>query len=60
MRLIWKLESSIGDRELFRQSVQSALRDLDRKYFLVASAFNELKYSIISNASAAEITFKKA
>ena len=60
MRLISKLESAKANRDLFRQTVDSALQDLDRKYFLVTAAFTELKYSIITNASAAELTFKKA
>ena len=60
MRLISKLESAKTDRELFRKTVDSALQDLDQKYFLVAAAFTELKYSIITNASAAELSFKKA
>lgn len=60
MRLIWKLESAITNRELFRKTVDFALQDLDRKYFLVAAAFTELKYSVIANASATEVAFKKA
>jgi len=60
MRLISKLESAMTDRDVFRRTVDTALQDLDRKYFLVAAAFTELKYSIISNASAAEVAFKKA
>lgn len=60
MRLISKLEGAKGNRELFRKTVDTALQELDRKYFLVAAAFTELKYSLITNAAAAELTFKKA